>query len=551
MASFGLGFRPPYYSYIAEHKPDSVDFFEITSENFMLSAAKPLRFLEQIRSHYPVAMHGVSMSIASFDPPSSDFLARLKELTDRFDPIFVSDHLCWTRFDAHNSHDLLPLPYTREALARVLKNLDIVQNHLGRRILLENPTTYVTFSGNEMSETDFWKDLCQKSGCGILLDINNIFVNAKNLGTNPIRYLEALPLAAIGYFHLAGHSSENGVLIDTHDHPVCDEVWSLYKIAVQRWPEIPTLLERDDRWPLFSDLTSELNKARALHAEALKYVAPPPTYAEDQSQAQKPEVRDQMIYRNFLDELAPQARDFSRSLAVLSKRSLIPPERGFDIYRHAYAGRLTSVLKEIYPTLAFIMEVDGFSETAREYFEHFKPNHFSVTMACEHFAEFLNSGKFSYDFGVPPALLADMARVEWAKIMAFNSPAGGSRITLEDLQKITAEQWPEARFDFSPSLQVLSCGWDVLKTIAAEPDEAPEIPKATAIHYVVGQSPDGIEAFAISREEFLFLNSLRERRTVAHSLQPSLDASALVGFLGELVTKGLVSSFQTIAPSSL
>lgn len=517
----------------------------------MLSAAKPLGFLERLRSQYPLAMHGVSLSIASFDPPSADYLNRLKTLADRFDPMFVSDHLCWTHFHAHNSHDLLPFPYTRDALARVLKNLDIVQNHLGRRILLENPTAYVAFLGAEMTEAEFWNELCHKSGCGILLDLNNVFVNAKNLGIDPLQYLKAIPQKAVGYLHLAGHSEEDGVLIDTHDHPVCDEVWDLYRIAVQRWPKIPTLLERDDRWPLFSDLVSELDQARAVHASASKENISNSADAENVKRLQKTEPHDPTVYRNFLSEITARERDFSQSLSVLSKNGSVDPERGLEVYHNAYASRLISVLKEVYPTLAFILEDEGFSETAREYIERFKPRHFSVTMAGEHFAEFLNSGEFSYDFGVPPALLADLARVEWAKITAFNSCDDGPRVALQDLEKLSAEEWPHTSFDFSRSLQVLSCEWDVLKTIEAGQDDVPEIPEAGLKYYVIGQTVDGVEAFAISNEEFLFLNSLRRRQAMAQSLPPGGEASALIGFLGQLVLKGLVVGLRTSTPSSL
>ncbi len=260
---FGLGLRKEHYHQIAERRP-RVDWFEILTENYMVAGGKPLHWLERVREEYPLVMHGVSLSIGSSDPLDLEYLRDLKTLAERVEPEWISDHLCWTSLGGHNFHDLLPLPYTEEAVGHVAARVRQVQDFLGRRILLENLSSYVTFRDSQMSEWEFLSAVCEAADCLILLDVNNIYVSAVNHGFDPLEYLEGVPAERVWQFHLAGHTTnESGrILIDTHDQPVRDEVWDLYAEAARRFGPVSTMIERDDNIPPLDELLSELEQAR-------------------------------------------------------------------------------------------------------------------------------------------------------------------------------------------------------------------------------------------------------------------------------------------------
>ena len=262
---FGLGLRVEHFAEILA-EPPRVDWFEITSENFMVAGGKPLHHLEYVRAHYPVAMHGVSLSIASTDPLDMDYLRALKTLAQRVEPVWISDHLCWTGVGGVNSHDLLPLPYTEEAIAHVCGRVDQVQDVLGREILLENLSSYVEFSASRMPEWQFVAEIARRSGCRLLLDVNNIQVSARNHGFDPLEYLGGIPGDKVWQIHLAGHSDYGDYAIDTHDHDVPAEVWRLYEAAIERFGPVSTMIERDDHIPPLSELAQELDITRACYA---------------------------------------------------------------------------------------------------------------------------------------------------------------------------------------------------------------------------------------------------------------------------------------------
>lgn len=260
---FGLGMRTPHYpAYLAGEAP--VDFVEVISENFMGDGGRPLHTIDRIREIYPVAMHGVSMSVGSADGLNPEYLTKLKKLAQRVQPLWVSDHLCWTGIDGFNSHDLLPLPYTEEALAIAAKNINHAQDFLERPMLIENPSSYLTFADDAMTEWEFLSELTARTGCYLLLDINNIYVSGTNHGFDPKVYLDAIPVDRVRQIHLAGHSAgRDGLLIDTHDQPVPDPVWSLFAQVIHRFGDVAVMIERDDDIPPLEDLLAELEMARA------------------------------------------------------------------------------------------------------------------------------------------------------------------------------------------------------------------------------------------------------------------------------------------------
>jgi uncharacterized protein len=271
----GLGLRPPHYAEILSRKPD-LPWFEGTSENYLGAAGgrggRPLEVLLAVRRDYPLALHGVSMNLGGTDPLDFAFLRRLKALADRADPAFLSDHLCWTGTRGRNLHDLLPLPYTEEALAHIARRVDKAQSVLGRRLLVENVSSYVAFADSRMTEWAFLSELVRRTGCGLILDVNNIHVSAVNHGFDGREFLKGLPREAVGYMHLAGYSESDGVLIDTHDHAVWPPVWDLYREAVRLFGDVPALIEWDDKIPPLSRLQREAKKAEAVRREALRAV---------------------------------------------------------------------------------------------------------------------------------------------------------------------------------------------------------------------------------------------------------------------------------------
>ncbi len=260
---FGLGLRKPHYAdFLDGDVPVAVDFVEVISENFMVAGGKPRDILRRVRERHPVALHGVSMSVGSADGVDRDYLARLRLLVDEVEPMVVSDHLCWTRIEGFNSHDLLPLPYTEEALDVVCANIAIAQDMLGRAMLIENPSSYICFDDAPMTEWEFLDAMCARTGCGLLLDVNNIYVSATNHGFDPLAYLAGVPAERVGQIHLAGHSQGRELLIDTHDQPVPPQVWALYEKAVARIGPVATMIERDDNIPELGELLGELQTAR-------------------------------------------------------------------------------------------------------------------------------------------------------------------------------------------------------------------------------------------------------------------------------------------------
>ena len=258
---YGLGLRKEHYETVLAERPN-VDWFEIISENYMVDGGKPLDYLCRIREHYPMVMHGVSMSIGSTEPLDFEYLKRLKALIKQVEPAWFSDHLCWTGVSGLNLHDLMPLPYTEEAIQHVVDRVSQVQDYMGRQMLLENVSSYVSYSDSNMSEWEFLREVAERADCLILLDINNIYVSAYNHNFDPYTYLHAMPAERVYQFHLAGHTHENNLIIDTHDHPIADPVFELYAAAVQQLGRVSTMIERDDHIPPLPELLAELDQVR-------------------------------------------------------------------------------------------------------------------------------------------------------------------------------------------------------------------------------------------------------------------------------------------------
>lgn len=542
LSGFGLGYRPPHYNWISENRP-KVDWFEIISENFMGGAPRPIKFLEKLRSDYPIATHGVSLSITSLDPVDKSYLKTLREFTSWLEPEIVSDHLCWTSLNGRNSHDLLPTPYTKLNLENVISKINQVQEVLKRPLVLENPSAYVAFANNEMTEAEFFTELVKNTDCGILLDINNAYVNWKNLGWNPEEYFFGLPRAAVKQFHLAGHSSQDGILIDTHDNPVPDGVWELYKKALKLWPQVPTLMEWDENIPEFETLMAELEKARNIsrNLDTLEFTEP---IKQSEERKNKGVIDLKTVYSDFIKNVGtPDLADIAlkKTSEYLDNDLPVAGGAGFRVYNAAYFLRLHGVLKELFPTLAWIADEEGFSEIVTQYLETFPPHHYSITYAGQDFFTFLNTQELELNFGVPQKVLRDIATLEWARVEVFETPKDHPSLLPQALTSISVGAWETVKFSLTPALKIIDLEWDVGPAWASvNKDEDPKKPEQESCSYMVWRKNGNVQSHKILNEKADLLKSLRDGETFKDSISKASPQRA-IELLLECVLDGVVT----------
>jgi uncharacterized protein (UPF0276 family) len=268
----GIGLRTTHFADLLEQGPRA-DWFEVITENFLGVGGRPRAVLEHVRSERPIVLHGVSLSIGSVDPLNEEYLRQLRALADELQPAWVSDHLCWGSFGRHYVHDLLPLPFTEESLGHVVSRVERVQERLGRRIILENVSSYLTYGASTVSEWEFLSEVARRADCLLLLDVNNVYVSAQNHGFEALDFIGSLPPDRVAQIHLAGHSDEGTHLLDTHDAPVPDPVWELYRASVRRFGRVSTLVEWDDHIPPLETVLAEAEQARATEHSVLESIA--------------------------------------------------------------------------------------------------------------------------------------------------------------------------------------------------------------------------------------------------------------------------------------
>lgn len=508
---FGLGFRPKHHAALLRAPATSVDWLEIVSENYMGAGGRPRRLLKEMRERYPLVMHGVGLSIAGTDPLDERYLESLKDLADWIQPRLLSDHLCWTSHRGTNSHDLLPVAYTHETLRHVAERVRRVQDVLGRRLYLENPSAYVSFANSDMSEADFLAELCKMSGCGLLLDVNNLYVNSRNLGMGAASYLARLDPETIGYFHLAGHTVRPDVRVDTHDEPVPDDVWAVYRDAVRRFPDVATMVEWDDRLPEFPVLVAELDKARAAHAEA---VATPTKreVTEVGLQVSTPSRSDAGSWQNVQDRFfamvtsrqsvdgdasSPHASALANLATGLPAAALV----GVNVYADAYHLRITDIARESYPALANVLGRTAFDAMLLAYLEAHPSRDPSIKYATDRLPKFLTAYELP-GFGVPKRVLADIAALEQAMEYVFDAPDCPAPLGVGILEEIAPDAWDSIGFEFILALNVVHAEYDVATVVDAVADGlAPERPSASPVAYAVFRADEEVERRTLTAEE--------------------------------------------------
>lgn len=448
---FGLGLRPEHYPHILAHNP-AVDWFEIISENYMETEGRPKYMLEQIREKYPVVMHGVSLSIGTVDPLNSDYLKKLKELIEWVRPVWISDHLCWTGVAHKQTHDLLPVPYTEEALKHIVQRLREVQDYLERPILMENPSTYLEFQSSEMTEWDFIRHMAEESGCGLLLDANNVYVSCYNHKWDPKTYLDALPMDRVVQIHLAGHQNNGTHIIDTHDDYVTDDVWKLYEYIIGAAGQISTMVEWDDKIPEFDVVKAELDKARAFAARAQKpndlpqfmpnaLVKPAPGSLPPYS----PQLHkmQEAILSGDDEKAAPES--WVRAKPELSEKEQI------NIYIRGYRYRLFDIVYDDYTALRHYLGDESFTDLIDDYVGTVPSEYPNLARYTEKFPDFVKSrcDDFACELAVLETAIERVADAGETTALAPEDLAGidpdtlmGGRLPLRTALSLHAFRYP-------------------------------------------------------------------------------------------------------------
>ena len=499
---YGIGLRPKHYRDFLEASP-AVDWVEAISENFMGVGGRPLAVLEQVRRERPVVLHGVSLGIGSAEPLDQRYLEEWKALITRVEPAIVSDHLCWGRAHGRYSHDLLPVPFTEEVVRHVVDRVSQVQDFLGRRIALENASSYLTFVQSELTEWDFLAQVAKRAGCDILLDVNNIFVSSRNHGFDPDAYLAGVPVGSVVQMHLAGHQRRPDLIIDTHDGPVSDEVWALYARAKGRFGEVPTLIEWDDAVPPLETLLAEAEKARAITGVSLSPAGE--RVGERANQASSNLESTQAVLFAAITDANPVTAEAE---ALIAENPPLSPKARIEVYAEMYWLRMRDVLRDAFPTVRSRLGDEAFDANVADYLRAHPSTHHSLDRLGKHFAGFLND---------------DVAAVEWARAESFIAP-DAPVISFEQLKAHPPETWGELELKAHPSVRVLSLESDPLPALRAQRESQP-VPEGLASPTSVAVWRSGFVVFhaAVSAPEATALRRLIDGAPLPALLEPFED----------------------------
>ena len=499
---FGLGLRIPYYAHIFEHWPE-VDWFEIISENFMDTDGKAKRNIARIREHYPVVMHGIAMSIGTVDPLNSEYLQKLKKLADWLKPAWITDHLCWTGIAHKNSHDLLPVPYTEEALKHIVTRIKQVQDYLERPIALENPSTYLEFKSSHIPEAEFIAMMAKESGCHLLLDVNNVYVTCYNHRLDAKAYIDALPLDKVAQIHLSGHSNYGTHIIDTHDDHVVDEVWALCKYAIHKAGRaINTMVEWDDKLPEWDVLYNELGKAKEAAADAKNY-APLPDLLKDEvhyvANIGTPLFDSQSTMQAAI--LQGDKLDSNPDAWIRSKAEFASADQ-LAVYVNAYRYRLYDVTAEDYPVLQYYLGDDAFDRVIKNFVTTVPSDHFNVGRYAAQLPEFLAHHRSN------DAFACELATLENA-VSQLTDPKETIALEPAHLEGITPEALMECVLHPRKALQLFSFSYPVnAYYIAMKEDESPTPPAPQKSFIAVFRHEDVVWRMDLAENEYHLLYKL-------------------------------------------
>ena len=539
---FGVGLRPKHYREFLESSP-CVDWVEVISENFLGVGGRPLAVLEKVRAERPVVLHGVSLGIGSAAPLDERYLREWKNLVTRFQPAIVSDHLCWGRAHGRYSHDLLPVPFTAAAARHVVDRVSQVQDFLGQRIALENVSSYLTFEQSELTEWEFLSQVATRSGCDILLDVNNIFVSSRNHGFDPDAYLAGVPVERVVQIHLAGHQQRPDLIIDTHDGPVSDEVWALYARALRRFGAVSTLIEWDDAVPPLETLLAEAQKARKWVAASGSLPSGGRPEAAFTSSKPAPGARpgaavEQLQHVLFSAICEPEPVS-AEAEALIAPHPPLSAKARIEVYAEMYWLRMRDVLRDAFPTVRSALGDETFDAHVADFLRAHPSTHPSLDRLGAPFAACLAAPAWK-----------DVAALEWARAESFIS-VDGPVVSFDELKAIAPASWGELALKAHPALRLLELGSDPIASVRAQRDGQPipepsKTPTALAIWrkgFVVFHAP-------VSSPEFQALRSLVAGASLPELLAPfeDLDDGGVAAFeaLQSWFSEGMVVSISRL-----
>jgi uncharacterized protein (UPF0276 family) len=535
---FGLGLRPVHYPYIFEHQP-KIDWFEVISENFMDTDGMPRRNLARIAEIYPIVMHGVAMSIGTIDALNSEYLSKLKKLANEIKPAWISDHLCWTGIAHKNTHDLLPVPYTEKALKHIVERISQVQDFLGRPIALENPSTYLEFKSSHIAEAEFIAEMAKRSGCQLLLDVNNIYVTCYNHRLDAKAYIDALPLEHVIQIHLSGHSNMGNHIIDTHDDYVAIEVWSLYKYVVHKAGRTPnTMVEWDDNIPAFEVLEAELAKAKQAANDAANY-APLPQLAQAENRYIANITTPLAEAQNMMQHAILQGAALTADDWILPKAEFSPTEQ-LQVYINAYRFRLYDVVAEDYCVLKNYLGDENFEKLLNDFVENVHSNHFNIGRYAAYLPDFIAKHELGNKFAF------ELTTLENA-ISQLADAIETTPLTPEHLQGITPEDLMQMQLSPRLALQLFAFEYPVNDYYGACKDEAsPAVPSPAQTYLCVFRHDDVMWRMDLEEAEYELLCALFNGSTIGEALG-DLDESIaenLSNYFSRWIRNGLLAHHE-------
>lgn len=536
---FGLGLRAKHMPHIFEHRP-AVEWFEIISENYMDTGGKPRRNLARIAEHYPIVMHGVSLSIGTVDPLNSEYLHKLKRLIDEVNPAWVSDHLCWTGVAHKNTHDLLPVPYTEEAFTHIVQRIREVQDFLERPIALENPSTYLEFKSSCIPEAEFISRMAEDSGCNLLLDVNNVYVTCYNHRLDARAYLDSLPLDRVIQIHLSGHTNKGTHIIDTHDEHVIDDVWNLYKYVVHKAGRTPnTMIEWDDKIPEFPVLYKELEKARVAAKADLDHTLP---YLAEAAVPyvtnEKPSLMSQQ--ETLQDAIMQGEKQDNKPADWIREKADFPAAKQLGVYVNAYRWRLFDIVAEDYPVLKAYLGEEQFDALINDFISAVPPQHFNVARYAALLPAYqrihTSHDAFSRELCVLETVIAQLADAEETEAL-----------TPEQLADITPETLIESRLYPRKALQLFAFSHPVNDYYKAVKEEI-QLPAITqcASFLAVFRHEDVVWRMDLEEQEYQLLSALfaGEKMGVALGALDESAATHISEYFSRWMRNGLLAAAE-------
>ncbi len=513
----GLGLRHSFHEEVLSSKPHElqVPWFEVITENYLFFDGHPRQFLRKIRDIYPLVFHGVSLSIGSLEPPRKDYLLQLKKLIFEFEPLWISDHLCWTYLGAENSHDLLPVAFTEESLQRITSKVQQVQEILGRKIYLENPSAYVDFAANQYSEQQFISELCKKSGCGLLLDLNNLVVNHHNLGYNSLAYLEQLKNCDVRQIHLAGHTVNEKVRIDTHDADISQEVLDLLPYAKKLWPHANPMIEWDDKIPPLSYLLEQRRKIDSLWNSSDLLSLPDSETTKPLAFARLDSDTHQKFWgllkkNDFISEADVQTAE------ILKLDCPTPAVVGMNVYSSAYYSRLIEVLGKDFPVLKVLLD-ELFPDVLMLYLTKYPSTYDSIDFVGNNLARFIAEYDFSFDLGVNKQIISDVAAFE--NLSGVCSVAFADSRPLLNVKEFTEADWHSRKIGLSSTVLLFKAGCEVHPVIdAVKAGAIPEIPELQPQYYLFYREETQTRWRQLDEVEFYFFSQFANAKSFVDAI---------------------------------